>query len=210
MAKEGATAVWGSAIHSHNINISWIYRLRDLISQTKFITWFFKWHLSLLLWCFAERSSRKAICYSPPGKDSWTTCSIHKLSCKYPWLIYVAHALNRLWLHLKSKCHKANYWTLHSPFTYSARWAWRLSLTDMMEEEEKSKAFNHREARRTDGVGWTCAKSHHAVDYRTTYMRLGEPEMTCHQSAIVLLFQLGVNPLRSRPNPIAMILPCHS
>lgn len=80
----------------------------------------------------------------------------------------------------------------------------------MTEEEEKNKACNHREARRADGVGRTCANSHHAVDYRTANTRLGKLATTCHRAAIVLLFQLGVNPLRSRPNPIAMILPCHS
>lgn len=160
----------------------------------------------MLLWCFAERRSRKAICYSLPGKDSWPTCSSHKLSCKYPWLICAAHALNRLWLHLKSSSHEANYLTLHSPFTYSARREQRLSLTDVMEEEEKNKAFSQREAAWAGRV----QISPHAVDWRTAYTHYREPDMTCHQTAIVLLFQLGVNPLRLQPNPIAMILPCHS
>lgn len=77
-------------------------------------------------------------------------------------------------------------------------------------KKEKKKAFNHGEAKRADSVGWTCANSHHSVDYRTAYMRLGGPELTHHRAAIVLLFKRGVNPLRSWPNPIAKILPCHS
>lgn len=121
-------------IHFHNFNIAGIYRLGDLISPRIFITWFLsdiylcnivfsreelqKGHL-LVFWKNEQRRRER-------GFITWKWCVLHlyTLYCTYRadecMLLTVLFLPNWLWFRWKTSSHRANYLTVHRPFTYPA------------------------------------------------------------------------------------------